>query len=427
MSGWVQLLLVIVPLALLILGTPIFLILLVTAVVTVSLSDTPPDVLQTVLFGSLGSFPLLAIPFFILAGEIMARGGMALRLVNWVLTLVGGVRGSLGLATIASSELFGAMSGSAVGTLAAVGRLVFPALQKNGYGERFGVSLIASAGAIAIVIPPSIAMIIYGVTAQVSLQSLFTAGILPAMLIGVIDAIYVVYHAKRIKVSVLTKTDRGSLWQATKNAGWALGTIVVVFGGIYGGLFTPTEAGGVAVVYAIVVTRFIYREVSWRDLWKIANTSTVLTAQILLIVAAAGVYSWVLTTSGIPVRIVDAVSSMHAGPVVTLLLMNAIFLLTGSFLEPPAAILILVPLCLPVAKAVGVDPIHFGVIVAVNLSIGMYTPPFGLNIFAANMIFKRPVLEIYRGVLPFFVINLVALMIITFVPSISLVLLSIVR
>jgi C4-dicarboxylate transporter DctM subunit len=419
-----QLLLVVIPVALLFLGTPIFLILLVTAVVTLFLSDTPPEVLQTVMFGSLGSFPLLAIPFFILAGEIMGRGGIARRLVEWVLTFVGGVRGSLGLATIASSELFGAMSGSAVGTLAAVGRLVFPSLQENGYGPRFAVSLIASSGAIAIVIPPSIAMIIYGITAQVSLQSLFTAGILPAILIGCLDAIYVVFYARKIHVPVMTKASRGSLWTSTKDAGWALGTILVIFGGIYGGLFTPTEAAGVAVVYAIIVTRFIYREITWRGLWNIAGASALLTAQILLIVAAAGVYSWVLTTSGIPARIVDAITALHAGPVLTLLLMNIIFLLIGSFLEPPAAILILVPLCLPVAKAVGVDPIHFGVIVAVNLSIGMYTPPFGLNIFAANMIFKRPITEIYRGLLPFLVINIFALMIITYVPSISMLLLS---
>jgi len=222
----------------------------------------------------------------------------------------------------------------------------------------------------------------------------------------------------------MTKASRGNLWTSTKDAGWALGTILVIFGGIYGGLFTPTEAAGVAVVYAIIVTRFIYREITWRGLWNIAGASALLTAQILLIVAAAGVYSWVLTTSGIPARIVDAITALHAGPVLTLLLMNIIFLLIGSFLEPPAAILILVPLCLPVAKAVGVDPIHFGVIVAVNLSIGMYTPPFGLNIFAANMIFKRPITEIYRGLLPFLVINIFALMIITYVPSISMLLLS---
>jgi C4-dicarboxylate transporter DctM subunit len=422
--GQTQSLFLILPLVLLFLGAPIFLILLTTALVTLFLSDMPPSVVQTVMFGSLGSFPLLAIPFFILAGEIMGRGGIAKRLVDWVLAMVGGVRGSLSLATIVSSELFGAMSGSAVGTLAAVGRLLFPALRTNGYGDRFSVSLIASSGAIAIVIPPSIAMIIYGVTAQVPLKTLFTAGILPALFIGVIDAIYVLAYSHMKRIPILSKAYRRNFWAATKDAGWALGTIFVIFGGIYGGIFTPTEAAGVAVVYSALVARFIYREVSWRDLWNIAGSAATLTAQILLIVACAGVYSWVLTTSGIPGRVVDYITALHAGPVITLLMMNVVLLLVGSFLEPPAAILILVPLCLPLAKAIGVDAIHFGVIFAVNLSIGMYMPPFGLNIFAANLIFKRPIGEIYRGLVPFLIINLVALMVITYVPAISLALVS---
>jgi C4-dicarboxylate transporter DctM subunit len=415
-----QALFIVLPVALLILGFPIFLVLLTTSLIILLTSDVPPNVVQTVIFGSLGSFPLLAVPFFILAGEIMGQGGIAKRIVAWVLSLVGGVQGSLALATIVSSELFGAMSGSAVGCVAAVGRLLFPALRDNGYGERFSVSLITCSGAIGIVIPPSIAMIIYGVTAQQSLTTLFMAGLVPAILIGVMEAVFVLVYARHRILPVTSKARWKNIAAATKDASWGLGTIVVIFGGIYGGIFTPTEAAGIAVVYSALVAKYVYREVTWRDLWRIIMSAAGLTTQIMLIVAAAGVYSWLLTTSGIPQNVVDFIHSLNAGPVVTLLLMNAVLLLIGSFLEPPAAILILAPLCVPIAEAIHVSPIHFGVIFAVNLSIGMFMPPFGLNIFAAHLLFKRPLGEIYRGVVPFLMVNLLALLLITFVPEISM-------
>lgn len=411
---------IILPVALLILGLPIFLVLLTTGLVILLTSGMPAGVVQTVLFGSLGSYPLVAIPFFILAGEIMGQGGIAKRIVAWVLSIVGGVQGSLALATIASSEIFGAMSGSAVGCVAAVGRLLFPALRDNGYGDRFAVSLITCSGAIAIIIPPSIAMIIYAVTAQQSLTILFTAGIIPAIMIGLMEAAFVLVYARIKVVPITDKTRWKNIAAATKDAGWALGTIGIIFGGIYGGIFTPTEAAGIAVVYSVFVAKFIYREVTWRDLGRIVMSAANLTTQILLIVAAAGVYSWLLTTSGIPQQLVSYVSALNAGPVITLLLMNVILLFVGSFLEPPAAILILAPLCVPVAEAMHISPIHFGVIFAVNLSIGMFMPPFGLNIFAAHLMFKMPITRIYRGVVPYLVINLIALAIITYVPFVSM-------
>jgi C4-dicarboxylate transporter DctM subunit len=411
------------PVLFLFLGLPIFLILLSTAlIILIIATDMPSNVVQTVMFGSLGSFPLLAVPFFILAGEIMGQGGIAKRIVAWVLALVGGVRGSLAVATIASSELFGAMSGSAVGCVAAVGRLLYPALRDNGYSPRFAGSLITSSGAVAIVIPPSIAMIIYGVTAQQPLTALFLAGILPATLIAVLNAIYVLIYARVEMVPITSKLRWANVWQTSKEAFWALGTIAVIFGGIYGGVFTPTEAAGIAVVYSMVITVFIYRDITLRQLWEITRSAASLTTQIMLIVACAGVYSWLLTTSGIPQQVANFIQSLHAGEVTTLLLMNMVLLAVGSFLEPPAAILVLVPLFLPLGQALGVNPIHFGVIFAVNLSIGMYTPPFGLNIFATHLLLRLPLAQLYRGVLPFVLINLVALMAITYIPQISLLL-----
>src|ERR1700710_1558805 len=227
------------PTILLILGLPIFLVLLVTCLVAVLfVADVPTEAIQTYLFGGLDNFPLLAVPFFVLAGEIMAQGGIARRVVVWVVSLVGGVRGSLAITTVAASELFGAMAHTAVGTVVAVGRMIYPSLRENGYNERFSVGLIASSGAIAVVIPPSIAMILYSLSAQQSAIALFTAGILPSLLIGFVDAVYVLIYA-RVKMVPLTAPARWTaIWASTKEASWSLGTIVVIFGGIYGGIFT---------------------------------------------------------------------------------------------------------------------------------------------------------------------------------------------
>jgi C4-dicarboxylate transporter DctM subunit len=418
----------ILPLILLCVGFPIYLILLLTSLVAVLfVADVQTTVIQTNLFGSLDNFPLLAIPFFILAGEIMGQGGIAKRVIVWVAALTGSTRGSLPMTTIVSSELFGAMSHTAVGTVAAVGRLVYPALKSGGYGDRFTVSLIASSGAIAVVIPPSISMILYAMAAQQSAIALFTAGILPSLLIGLVDAVYVMVYSWSRRVAVGEKASWPKIWAATKAAGWALGTPIVIFGGIYGGVFTPTEAAGVAVVYSIIVTVFIYRDIGWRDLWRITLAAVFLISQILIIVTAAGIYSWLLTTSGIPRNIIATMISFHPPLWQVLLMVNLGLLLVGSFLEPPAAIMILTPLLLPVVQAAGVNAIHFGIIMAVNLSIGMYTPPFGLNLFASQAIFNQPLGSIYRGVIPFVLINFATLMLISYVPAISLVVLKLGR
>jgi len=413
------------PAVLLIIGMPIFLALLVTCLVIVLfVADVPTETIQTYLFGGLDNFPLLAVPFFVLAGEIMAQGGIAKRVVIWVISLIGGVRGSLAVTTVAASELFGAMAHTAVGTVVAVGRMTYPSLRQGGYNEQFAIGLITSSGAIAVVIPPSIAMILYSLSAQQSAVALFTAGVLPSLLLGFVDALYVMLYA-RIKAVPLTARARWkAIWASTKEASWSIGTIVVIFGGIYGGVFTPTEAAGVAVVYSLFVTMVIHREVGIRELWNIINNSVFLISQILMIVTAAGLYSWLLTTSGMPQQMVAGITALHLPAWALLLSFNVALLIMGSFLEPPAAILILTPLLLPVVQGVGVNPIHFGIIMAVNLSIGMYTPPFGLNLFTSQAVFDTSLAKIYTGVLPFVAINFAVLMVITYVPEISLVLLG---
>lgn len=409
----------ILPAILLVLGFPIFLALFVTCIVILLVAGLPTGGIQVYMFGSLDNFPLLAVPFFVLAGEIMAQGGVARRIIVWVISLIGGVRGSLGVTTVAASELFGAMTHTAVGTVVAVGRMTYPSLRENGYDERFAAGLIASSGAIAVVIPPSISMIIYSMVAQQSAIALFTAGILPSLLIGLVDAIYVMAYARTKGVPSGKAGNWRAIWAATKDASWSLGTIIVIFGGIYGGIFTPTEAAGVAVIYSLFVTMVIHREVNFADLWRIITSAVELIAQIMIIVTAAGIYASLLTTSGIPQQIVANINGLHLPVWATLLCLNIILLAMGSFLEPPAAILILTPLLLPIVEAAGVHPIHFGIIMAVNLSIGMYTPPFGLNLFASQAVFETPLGIVYRGVLPFVILNFITLLVITYVPAIS--------
>ena len=408
------------PAILLIVGVPIFLALFVTCIAIVLVSGAPTSGIQIYRFGSLDSFPLLAVPFFVLAGEIMAQGGVARRIVVWIMSLVGGVRGSLGVTTVAASEVFGAMTHTAVGTVVAVGRMIYPSLRQSGYNESFSAGLIASSGAIAVVIPPSIAMIIYSMVAQQSAIALFTAGILPSLLIGVVDAVYVMVYAKAKNVP-LTQGERWStIRTATKDASWSIGTIFVIFGGIYGGVFTPTEAAGVAVVYALFITMVVHREVKFGDLWRILVSASTLIAKVLMIVTAAGIYAALLTQSGIPQQTVASINAMHLPVWGLLLSINLLLLIMGSFLEPPAAILILTPLLLPIVEAVGVSPIHFGIVMAVNLSIGMYTPPFGLNLLASQAVLNTPISRIYKGAMPFVLLNFLVLLVITYVPSISM-------
>lgn len=413
------------PAALLILGFPIFLVLVLTSIVAVfTVANVPTTTLQTYMYSGLDNFPLLAVPFFILAGEIMGQGGIARRVVAWVVSLIGGVRGSLAVTTVASSELFGAMAHTSIGTVVAVGRLLYPSLRENGYNERFAASLITSSGAVAVIIPPSISMILYAMTAQQSAIALFTAGIFPSLIFGLVDAAYVLVYAKVKAVPLTAPLRWRNMWQSTKEASWAIGTIVVIFGGIYGGVFTPTEAAGVAVVYSLFVTMVIYREIDLRRLWQIITSATFLIAQILIIVTAAGIYSWLLTTSGVPQQVIAEIEALRMPAWETLLIINIGLLMAGSFLEPPAAILILTPLLLPIVQSVGVNPIHFGIIMAVNLSLGLYTPPFGLNLFASHAVFDVKLGTLYRGVLPFLAINFATLMLITYVPAISMVLLG---
>jgi len=416
------------PIALLALGTPIFIILLVAALSGVMvLGGVPLQTMHTTLFGSLDSFALLAVPLFILAGSIMAQGGIAQRLIEFVLTLVGGVRGSLALATIGAASTFGAMSGSSVACVAAIGKLMLPALEKNGYKRTFGVSLITATGVIDVIIPPSIPMIIYAIAAQQSVTVLFLAGIVPGLMVATALSVYVVIRA-HVEMIPLTDPARWiNIWEAFKRGIWAMLAPIVILGGIYGGFFTPTEAAGVACVYAALVSIYVHRELSWDELWRIMLDSAVLVGQIMIIVSAAGAYAWFITTSGFANTLIEAITSLQLETWLLLLAINVLLLVVGSVVEPPAAILILTPLLLPIIAQAGIDPIHFGLVVTVNLAIGMFLPPFGLNLFTSHALFRTPLPVLYRGVMPFLLIYLAVLILLTYVPAITLAPLALLR
>ena len=415
----------IVPIVLLVLGFPIFVILLATAAIVLMIfAPVPPMALHINMFGSVDKFALMAVPFFIFAGEIMGHGGISKRIVAWVLSIIGGVRGSLALTTVGTCTVFGAISGSSPATVAAVGRLLFGPLRNAGYSEKFSSGLLASSGAIAIVIPPSISMILYGASAEQSVALLFIAGVIPGLLMAALMAAYIYAFALRSGIREAAGFSFAQFLKASKEGVWALGTPFIILGGIYAGIFSPTESAGVACVYAIIVTRFIYGEFSWKGIWEVSVNSMYLTAQVLIIVAAAGVFSQLLTISGIPQDAVAAIQEMNMEPWMVLMVINVLLLFVGCLLDPGSAILVLTPLLAPIAMAIGVDLIHFGIIMTVNLAIGMFTPPFGLNIFVTQALFKVPLTSIYPGLVPFILVNLVALLIITYVPELSLYLLQ---
>lgn len=407
--------------ALLLLNFPIFAVLLLSSIVALAATSSVPfDIVIQTLFGSIDKFALMAIPFFIFAASVMDRGGMSRRLIGWVEALFSSFKGGLGLTTVASCEVFGCISGSSPATVVAVGSLLFPALVKNGYGRAFSLGLVTASGAIAILIPPSIAMIIFATITNVSVGALFMGGIGAGLAFGACLGLYVLYHAYRQGIVTVGRFQWGVLLARTREASWAIGMPVLILGGIYTGVFTPTEAAGVSAVYAIAVAMLVYREMTWGELMKVAVDSAVLTAEIMIIIAASGIFSWLLTISQAQLGLSQFFATYASHPVVVMMLINVVLLLAGMFIDPNSAQVILIPLLFPIALAAGVDPVHLGIIVTLNLAIGMYTPPFGLNIFVSGGVFQASYRELVFAVMPFIGVSIVALALITYIPSISL-------
>ena len=423
--GWV---LILLPLVLLVLGFPFFLILLATATsVLVLFSDIPATAIHQVIFSSIDKFALLAVPFFIFAGDLMGRGGVSKRLVRWVTSIVGGVRGSLPLTALGTATVFGAISGSTAATTAAVGSLMFKRLREAGYNEKFSSGIFISAGAISNLIPPSIGFILYGAASETSIVKLFAAGIIPGLVLAAFFAGYIYLYVLRMGVRGGTPFRLAEFLAATRDGIWSLAAPVIILGGMYTGVFSPTEAAGVACVYAIIVTAFVYRDVTPKQVFECAAQSMYLTAQIFVIVAVAGVYSWLLTVGGYAQLATDYINGLYLPSWAVLLAINVLLLGVGCFLDTASSLLVLTPLLLPIATAAGIDPVQFGVIMVMNLSIGTFTPPFGIDIFVGQAIFDVPLSKIYPGLAPFIVASIGALMVVTYVPALSLWILQYVR
>lgn len=409
------------PAVLLLLGFPIYITLLGTcAVVILFFYSIPATALPQIMFGSLDNSALLAVPFFIFAGEIMGTGGISRRLVDWSKSLFGSSKASLPITAISTCVVFGAISGSSAATVASVGRITFKPMIDAGYDKKFATGLLTASGLIDNMIPPSIAMILFAAIAEQSVVQIFTAGIVPGILFALAFAIYVLIKGHRSTIDRPEPFSAGRVARETGNAFWALGLPVVILGGIYSGIITATEAGGISCVYAILVSTIIYREIKWHDLGDLAKRAAYITAQVMIVLAAAGVYSWLLTTSGAGPAITSIFKQWDLHPWLLLLMINIVLLLIGIFLDPPPAILLLTPILMPIVKDAGIDPIHFGIVMTANLSIGCFTPPFGVNIFIAQAVFKQPVAVIYRGVMPFIWLSIAVLVLITYIPALSI-------
>jgi C4-dicarboxylate transporter DctM subunit len=413
--------LLVLPAFLLVFGFPVFVVLLAAATVAiVFFMDLPLVAIHQAMFGTVDAFALLAIPFFIYAGELMGQGSVARRIVDVVNESTGPVQGKIGLTTIGTNAIFGAISGSAPATVATVGKLMLPSLRRASYPEHVSAGLLASAGTIDILIPPSIPLLIFGVAANESVPRLYAAGLVPALLVAGLTALYVMWVARREGINDGASFSITRLVAALKGSIFALLPPIIILGGIYGGVFSPTEAAGVACVVAALVTRYIYRDLTWGDILEIARQTVFVTAQIMIILAAAGVLAWVLTVNQVPQLLANVLQSLQLSQWVLLLAINVVFLLVGMVLDPIAAILVVTPLVVPIMKAAGVDMVHFGIVVCLNLALGLFHPPFGLNMFVVQSAFRFPLAVVIKGVWPVLGVQLVALLIVTYVPALSL-------
>jgi C4-dicarboxylate transporter, DctM subunit len=409
--------------ALLLLGIPIFVALAgAVALFLGTATDVPLVIVPQRLFAGIDSFTLMAIPFFNLAAEVMRVGGLSDRLIAVARALVGAFPGGLAMASVLACMLFACISGSSPATVAAVGSILMPALVEAGYGERFSLGLVTTAGSLGILIPPSITFIIYGVVTGTSVGALFLAGVLPGIVVGLLLMAYSCVYAVRRRIPRDRLLSAREALGVLRDAAWVLGLPVVVFGGIYGGVFTPTEAAAVSAVYSLAVAMLVYRTIALAELPRLLARSGLASGTLLLIVAGASCFSWLIASQDIPQSVASALLAVADEKWSVLLVVNIVLLIAGCFVESASAIVILMPLFMPVAQRVGIDPIHLGVITVLNMEIGMVTPPVGLNLMVAKSMTGLPLPAIVRAALPSTLVLLLGLLLVTYVPPISLVL-----
>lgn len=405
---------VILILGLLALSFPIFLGILVATITTFEIFGPPMPsmVMAQRAIEGVNIYALIAVPLFIFAADIIARGQIGDRLVALVESLVGHIRGGLAIATVVSCALFGAISGIGAAAVVTIGPILYPSLLRQGYSPGFSAGLILSASTLAMLIPPGVAMILYSVQTSASVGEVFLAGLGAGLLFTVALALFSYVYARRHGIGYSKRATLPEIGRAFWRAGLALGLPVVIFGGIYGGVFTPSEAAAVACVYAIVVECLIFRNLRLRDLFKLSVTSGTIIATLLILIAVGGAMAWYLTLLQVPQQISGMLTDLD--PWMVLLIINVVFLIAGMFIDPNSAIIVLSPLVYPTALAAGMDPVHLGAVLVLNLAIGMITPPFGLNIFIGIATFKIPYVEVLRSLVPFIAIAIATLLLATY-------------
>ena len=407
--------------AFLLLGLPIFLALTSTLLIYLGVAtDIPLTILPQRMFAGIDNFTLTAIPFFNLAAEVMRAGKLADRLIGVARLSTGFLPGGLGIAAVLACMMFACISGSSPATVIAVGAVLYPALVEAGYSKRFACGLITTVGSLGILIPPSVTFIIYGVATGTSVGALFAAGIVPGLLVGLLFMVYCVFYARRHQVAADPVPKFAALIEAVRESFWVLLLPVVVLGGIYGGIFTATEAAAIAAAYSIILAVFVYRSLSWSALGPLLARTGLISGVLLLIIAGASAFSWLITSQDVPQTMTKWVLGFTDNREIVLLLINALLLVMGCFIESASAIVILMPIIMPIAQKLDINLVHFGVVFTMNMEIGMVTPPVGLNLIVAKMITGLPLSEIVRGSLPMLAILLLGLMIVTYVPWFSL-------
>jgi C4-dicarboxylate transporter DctM subunit len=417
------LLIISILLVLLLTSTPISIALGTTVLIYLlgfsSFSIDTVNIISQRLFTGLESFSIMAVPFFVLSGQFLIDGKIAARIVRFASNLVGWMPGGIAMAAVLACAFFATISGSSPATVMAIGSVMLPAMIKAGYPKRFSVGVITSAGSLGILIPPSIVMIIYSVATSESAGKMFIAGIVPGIMLAVIMMSLVFIQAKRKHFPTQPKPTAAEFWQSFRDAWSGIFMVVLVIGGIYGGLFTPTEAAAVAAVYAFVAAKFFSGDLSWRQVPKTLLSAANTSAMLLYIITNAILFSFLMTSEQIPQEMSAWVVAQNLQPWMFLLMVNLALLAAGQFMEPTSIVLILAPLFLPIAKVMGIDPIHLGIIMVVNMEIGMIHPPVGLNLFVASHLAKEGLTEVSIATLPWVGVMLVYLGLITYIPAIS--------
>ena len=401
------------------LGVPIALAIGASTLLALNAQGVPPMVVTQQMFQGINSFALVAVPMFILAGDLMAQGKVSEKLVDFADSLFGFLKGGLSLVSVGAGMFFAAISGSGAATTAAVGSSLVPELHKKGYEPASAASLIAASGTIGVVIPPSVPMIIYAVIAQQSVSKLFLSGIVPGIAMGLGLGAIAIVQAYRRHYPRGTELSLATIWRTFLGASWGLMTPVIILGGIFSGIFTPSEAAVVAVNYALLVSLFVYRDLGPADVYRILIRSAITTSVIMLVIATSAVLSWTLSSWQVPGAIASAVLSLSTDPLVIMLLVVAVILLTGVFIETASALIILTPVLLPLVTQLGIDPIHFGIIIVVGLAIGMITPPVAINLYVASSVTQLPLERITRAIVPYLLGLIAVLLLVVYVPILA--------